>query len=70
MEDSDVHQYVKSAAAAIGLPLDAARAIAVALHFGRTVAIARALDHAPLAPEVEPAEIYCPAPFPAQEADA
>lgn len=65
MEESEVLQYVKAAASAIGLPLDAARAAAVAQHFGRTVAIARALEHAPLAPEDEPAEIYCPAPFPA-----
>lgn len=70
MEESEVLPYVKSAAAAIGVPLDAARANAVAQHFARTVAIARVLDHAPLAPEVELAEIYCPAPFPAAEGEA
>ncbi|TWO70919.1 DUF4089 domain-containing protein [Caenimonas sedimenti] len=64
MEESEVLQYVKSAALAVGLPLDEARAAAVAQHFGRTIAIARALDHAPLAPEHELAEIYRPAPFP------
>ena len=67
MEESQVLEYVKSAAAVIGLPLDEARARQVAQHFGRTVAIARVLDTAPLAPEHELAEIYCPAPFPAED---
>ncbi len=67
MEENEVLQYVTSAARAIGLPLDPARAQAVAQHFGRTVAIARVLDQVPLAPEHEPAEIYRAAPFPAQE---
>lgn len=64
MEETQVLQYVQAAAAAIALPLSEQRAKAVAAHFGRTVAIARVLDAAPLAPEHELAEIYCPAPFP------
>ncbi len=68
MEASEVLQYVKSAALAVGLPLDEARAAAVAQHFGRTVAIARVLEQAPLAPEDEPAEIFRPAPFPPEGA--
>jgi len=68
MEEEAVLAYVKSAALAVGLPLDESRARAVALHFGRTVAIARLLDEVPLAPHDELAEIYCPAPFP--EGDA
>jgi hypothetical protein len=68
MEVSEVLNYVKAAALAVGLPLDAARAHAVAQHFGRTVAIAKVLDNAPLAPEQELAEIYRPAPFPAEDA--
>jgi hypothetical protein len=68
MDESEVLQYVKSAALAVNLQLDEARAKAVALHFGRTVAIARALEAAPLAPEHEPAEIFRPAPFPAEDA--
>jgi hypothetical protein len=67
MEESQVLQYVRSAAQAVGLPLDEARAQAVALHLGRTVAIARLVEGAPLAPHHELAEIYCPAPFPAAE---
>ena len=68
MEETQVLAYVKAAAQAVGLPLDDARAEAVAVHFGRTVAIARVLDRAPLGPEDELAQIYCPAPFPAEDA--
>ncbi|HEK1610018.1 DUF4089 domain-containing protein [Pseudomonas aeruginosa] len=68
MEESQVIQYVQAAAVAVGLPLDAARAQAVAQHLGRTVALARLLETAPLAPEDEPAEIYRPAPFPTEDA--
>jgi hypothetical protein len=67
VEEAEVLQYVKSAAQAVGLPLDEARAAAVAQHFGRTVAIARLLEQAPLAPEQELAEIYSPAPFPLED---
>ena len=68
MEESQVIQYVQAAAVAVGLPLAAARAQAVAQHLGRTVALARLLETAPLAPEDEPAEIYRPAPFPTEDA--
>lgn len=68
MEESQVIQYVQAAAVAVGLPLDAARAQAVAQHLGRTVVLARLLETAALAPEDEPAEIYRPAPFPAEDA--
>lgn len=67
MEESQVLDYVKSAAAVLGLPLDDARAQSVALHFARTLAIARTLDTAPLAPHDEPAEVYRPAPFPTED---
>ena len=68
MEETEVLAYVRATARAIDLPLDEARARAVALHLGRTVAIARLLDPVPLAPDEEPAEIYSPAPFPAEDA--
>ncbi|MES2483272.1 MAG: DUF4089 domain-containing protein [Pseudomonadota bacterium] len=67
MEETQVLHYVKAAAAAFDLPMDEARAQAVALHLGRTLAIARVLDGAPLAPHDEPAEVYRPAPFPAED---
>jgi len=68
MEESQVLNYVQAAALAVGLQVDPARAHAVAQHFGRTLAMARALDDIPLSPEQEPSEIFCPAPFPAEDA--
>ncbi len=59
--------YVTAAARLVGLPLDATRAQSVAMHLGRTAAMARALESASLLPADEPAEVYCPAPFPAQD---
>ncbi|MGE4241609.1 DUF4089 domain-containing protein [Ramlibacter sp.] len=67
MDEAEVLQYVQSSARALGLSFDEARAQAVALHFGRTVAIARVLETAPLAPHDEIAEIYRPAPFPPED---
>ena len=68
MSEDEVLAYVQAAARMVDLPLDAERAQAVALHLGRTVALARLLENAPLAPEDEPAEVYCPAPFPREDA--
>ena len=68
MEESDVLTYVKAAAQAVGLPLDEAAAQRVAAHFSRTVAIARVLEREDLAPHDELAEIFRPAPFPAEDA--
>ena len=70
MQEQDILAYVKAAAPALGLTLDTQRAAAVAQHFGRTVAMARLLEQAPLAPEHELAEIYRAAPFPAEEVQA
>jgi hypothetical protein len=68
MTEDEVLDYVKAAARAMALPLTEARAQAVAQHLGRTVAIARIVEGAPLAPHDELAQIYRPAPFP--EGDA
>lgn len=57
--------YVQAAAELLSLPMDGARAHAVAEHFERTAAMARLLEQAlVLAPHDEPAGLYCPAPFP------
>lgn len=68
MQEQEVLAYVRATARALDLPLDDARAGAVALHLGRTAALARALEAYALAPEVEPAEVYRPAPFPPGDA--
>lgn len=69
MEETEVLNYVKAAAQAVNLPLDEARAQAVAAHLGRTAAMAKLLDAAPMGPEHEPAEVYRPAPFPSVDAE-
>ena len=67
MQEQEVLAYVRATACALDLPLDEARVQAVALHLGRTVALARLLEAVPLSPEGEGAEIYRPAPFPAED---
>lgn len=67
MNEEEVLAYVRATARALELPLDDARARAVALHLGRTALLAQALEAYVLSPEVEPAEVYRPAPFPSQE---
>ena len=68
MEQDVLLAYVQAAAAALDLPLEPARAQAVAQHLARTAAMAALLDEADLAPHDEPAEVYRPAPFPAEDA--
>jgi hypothetical protein len=58
--------YVHAASRLAGLSLHAARADAVAGHLHRTAALARLLEQPALAPEDEPAELYCPAPYPVE----
>jgi hypothetical protein len=67
MTEQDVLAYVKASALAMNLPLDEARAQAVAQHLGRTVAIARMVETAALAPHDELVEIFRPAAFPGEE---
>ena len=68
MDEREVLAYVKAAAGAVGLALDDAAAQRVTAHFARTLAMARQLEAAELAPHEEPAEIFRPAPFPAEDA--
>ena len=69
MNDEQVLTYVKAAAAALDIPLDEARAARVAMHLGRTAAMARMLDQFALDVSDEPAEIYSPLPFPPAPAE-
>jgi len=64
MSDEEVLAYVNAAAAAAGLPLDAAGALRVAAHLARTAAMAQLLESAGLQAHDEPAEVFRPAPFP------
>lgn len=62
MREAQALSYVIASAAALDLPLDAARAQRVAVYLQRTAAMAEPLMQLPLTPEDELAEIYCPAP--------
>ena len=64
MTDPDILACVKATALVLALPLDEQRALRVTMHLARTAEMARQLDAFVLDVEEEPAEIYCPAPFP------
>lgn len=66
MTDDQTLAYVRAAASAVGLSLDATQAQRVAGHLQRTAAMAQLLEQAPLGPEDELAEIYVPKQPPAR----
>ncbi len=63
-ETAVLRTHVQASAALLGIPMDAERTERVLQHFARTARMAALLDALPLAPEDEPAELFCPAPFP------
>ena len=63
MDNESTLNYVNSAAALLGIPMDGARAARVAAHLQRTRAMAALLDTADLPVAEELAELYCPAAF-------
>ena len=65
--NSPLADYVKSAAHLLDLPLEAAQVERVALQLTRTLAMAEVLRAFPLGPYDEPAELFHPAPFPADD---
>ena len=64
MTGEQILAYVKAAAVLMELPLGEQRALSVAMHLARTAALARELEAFALDVSEEPAETYCPAPFP------
>jgi hypothetical protein len=62
---ADLIAYVRSSARLLQLPLADAQVERVALHLERSSRMVAALRDTPLAPDVELAEIFRPAPFPA-----
>jgi len=64
MTDEEVLMYVNVSAVALGLSLDEAQQQRVAVHLARTAGMAAQLAAVPLTVADEPAEIYCPLPFP------
>ncbi|HEY9065350.1 MAG TPA: AtzG-like protein [Burkholderiaceae bacterium] len=61
---NEIAAYVRAAARLQALPLSDAQVERVASHLARTAALAAALEAFELAAELEPAQIYEPAPFP------
>ena len=66
-ESNDLTDYVRCTAQLLDLPLSDDQVARVALHLQRTQAIAAALRDVPLAAHDEIAEIFRPAPFPAED---
>jgi hypothetical protein len=64
----EIEDYVRVTARFLSLPLDDEQVKRVAVHLARTRALADSLQAVPLEPELELAEIYCPAPFPPGDA--
>ena len=64
MTDEEVLNYVKASSVALGLTLDEAQQQRVAVHLARTAGLAAQLAGLSLTVADEPAEIYCPLPFP------
>ncbi len=64
MDDTQALAFVKAAAAAVSLPLDDAQALRVAVHMQRTSLMASQLDDFSMSVDLEPAEVFSPAPFP------
>ena len=56
--------HALSSAALVAVPMDSARAERVAGYIALTARFAALLESAELAPHSEPAELFCPAPFP------
>ncbi|HVZ47015.1 MAG TPA: AtzG-like protein [Ramlibacter sp.] len=68
MEERSLIEYVRAAATLAGIALDDTHVREVALHLSRTAAMARLLESSSSHSSNEPAEIYCPAPFPTEDA--
>ncbi len=64
MDDTEALAFVKAAAAAVSLPLDDVQARRVAVHMQRTSLMAAQLDAFTMNVDMEPADVFTPAPFP------
>ncbi len=63
-DHADIEAHVRASARLLGLPLDEAQVQRVTTHLARTRQLAELLAAVPLEPALEPAALYCPAPFP------
>ena len=68
--NSETQDYVRATARFLALPLDELQVERVAVHLARTQLMVAALQAEPLPDELEPAEVFCPAPFPPNDQEA
>ncbi len=66
-DQNPIAAYVRAAAQLLALPLSDAQVERVSVHLARTAALAATLQRVPLEAHDEPAQIYEPAPFPAED---
>jgi hypothetical protein len=66
--DPEILDYVRATARFLALPLDEAQVERVSAHLARTRVLVAGLQALPLHDELEPAEVFCPAPFPSGDA--
>lgn len=67
MNQSQAQGHARAVGATLGIPMDEGRVERVAFYLALTARIMGELERIPLGPEVEPAEVFCPAPFPATD---
>jgi hypothetical protein len=67
MTDQQLLAYANASADALGIPMDAARALRVAGYLRLSGNFAGLLEAVAMGPELEPAEVFCPAPFPSAD---
>lgn len=67
MTEAQALAYASVSADAMGVPMNEARVARVAFYLVLTSRLADVLEAHPLGVEVDPAEVYCPAPFPEQD---
>jgi Protein of unknown function (DUF4089) len=66
LSPDQISDYVKVSAELLEIRLDEAQIQRVAGHLMRTAAMAKALDAVYLDPDMEPSQVYSPAPFPVE----
>ena len=67
LSEAEAQACVRAQAAALRIPMDEARVARVAGYLALSAQFAAELDAVDLDPALEPAEVFCPAPFPAAQ---
>ena len=65
MNEVQAQAHARAVGATLGIPMDEERVSRVAFYLALTARMVGDLEQVTAGPEVEPAEVFCPAPFPA-----